>query len=83
MRGWRRPTRHEKGDIWIVEATDLMTNRTNRGQRTVIEATDLQAVFDGPTPLVLDQLGNILENFTGRKDPPLVQFPAELRVGKR
>jgi hypothetical protein len=75
--------RHEKGDIWIVDFTDLMTNTTTRGQRTVVEATDLQAVFDGPNPIILDQLGNIIENFTGRKDPALVQYPAELRVGKR
>lgn len=75
--------RSELGDAWLLRLTDLMTGASRDDTREVIEATDTRAVFSGSTPLVYDQMGNVIENFTGRKDPAVVSIPSEYVVGKR
>lgn len=73
--------RYKVGDAWTMERW----NRFSPNRRIDFRVTSLegeQVMVNGGV-LVLDQMGGVLNNRLGRKDPVLLQSPADLQVGKR
>lgn len=89
MAGRDRPTqlpsgvrRYSVGDTFEWEGTDRLTGTQRRYVWQVTEATDTRVTMGRGVP-VFDQMGGLLEDRFGRKDPALVQVPTDLSVGKR
>jgi hypothetical protein len=74
--------RYLVGDQWTIERTDHLSNDVRRMVRRVTQADDQQVVVNNGG-LILDQMGGTIRNGTGTKDPPLLNAPADLAVGKR
>ncbi len=75
--------RFRVGDSWAVERTDrLAGNRVSRirGEVTAIEGGRV-LINGGKT--IFDQMGGVLLNGFGAKDPAVAVAPADLQVGKR
>ncbi len=74
--------RYKVGDSWAMQRTDLLSGQVAHlaGRVTAIERGRV-IVNDGVT--VVDQMGGILVNRFGVKDPALVGLPDGLQLGKR
>ena len=71
------------GDKYVYEEVDrLKSGAVRRYTSRVVLATDDRVEFAGGN-LVLDQMGNILQNRTGIKKPGLLKVPADIALGKR
>lgn len=74
--------RYRLGDGWEVEQVDLLGGGRERLVRKVTAVDGGRVVVNGGE-MVLDQLGTLLYNRTGRKDPGVLIAPSTLRVGMR
>jgi hypothetical protein len=75
--------RYVVGDRYVYEEVDrLKSGAVRRYTSRVVLATDDRVEFAGGN-LVLDQMGNILQNRTGIKKPGLLKAPADIALGKR
>lgn len=71
------------GDSWEFERTDLLAGgRTQRLPGRVTAIDNGRVVINGGA-MVVDQMGGILVNRFGTKDPVLLGIPDGLQVGKR
>ncbi len=70
------------GDEWVMEHTDSLAKETRRVTYRVTQADNDRVVINGGA-LVLDQMGSVLKNRFGTKDPGVLVAPADLAVGKR
>jgi Caspase domain len=74
--------RYAVGDVFVVDVIDGFTKATRRVERRVTYADDTRVEFDGGES-VSTQMGGLVRNFTGTKDPPIMMQPADIAVGKR
>jgi len=74
--------RYLVGDEWTVERTDHLANTVRLLKRRVTRADDEQVVVNNGG-IILDQMGGTVRNGTGTKEPPLLNAPSDLAVGKR
>ena len=75
--------RFRVGDSWAVERTDrLAGNRVSRlrGEVTAIEGN---RVLINAGKSIFNQMGGVLLNSFGAKDPAVAVAPADLQIGKR
>jgi hypothetical protein len=75
--------RYRLGDEWEVEQTDHLAGDARERHVRRVTAIEGGRVVVNRGRLVMDQMGNILVNGSGVKDPGLLQAPAELYLGKR
>jgi hypothetical protein len=74
--------RYAVGDEWVMERTDDLTKETRRITSRVTQADrDWVVINDGAA--VYDQMGSVLKNRFGVKDPGILMAPADLALGKR
>ncbi len=74
--------RYVVGDEWVMERTDDLTKETRRVTSRVSQADrDRVVVNDGNA--VFDQMGSVLKNRFGVKDPGVLMAPVDLSVGRR
>ena len=74
--------RYALGDEFTYDAIDGYTEvATRRTRRVTFADNERVEINDGAA--ILDQMGGILLNPSGRKEPALLDAPAELAVGKR
>lgn len=74
--------RYVVGDEWVIERTDDLTKETRRFTSRVSQADrDRVVVNDGAT--IQDQMGSVLKNRFGVKDPGILMSPVDLSLGKR
>ena len=70
------------GDEFVIDRIDGYTNQAKRRNvRVTFADNDRAELNNGVT--VVDQMGGVLLNETGRKEPPLASAPGDLAVGKR
>jgi hypothetical protein len=75
--------RFRLGDRWEAEVVNhLDGDRRTRHSRTVTDTRD-GVVTLNHGEVVVDQLGSVLKNHTGRKDPGMVLAPSQLCGGMR
>lgn len=73
--------RFEVGDEFVYEVEDRIAFKTYTRKDKVISADDKTVVFRSGN--ILDQMGSILNNRFGKKDPGILQVPADIFVGKK
>jgi uncharacterized caspase-like protein len=74
--------RYALGDEFAFDVVDLFTKAARRVVVRVTKADDKRVEFnDGET--VVDQMGAVLKNVFGTKNPGIVASPAEISTGKR
>jgi hypothetical protein len=74
--------RYALGDVFTYERTDGFTKKKETIVWHVTFADDRRVEINGGK-LVFDQMGGVLRNRFGRKDPALLSAPADIAVGKR
>jgi hypothetical protein len=74
--------RYRLGDGWDAEELNLLNGARQTLVRKVT-AIEGDRVIINRGELVIDQLGTLLHNRTGRKDPGVLIAPSSLRVGMR
>ena len=74
--------RYAVGDEWVMERTDRLMHESRRLNFRVTQADARSVVLNDGTSLV-DQMGSVLKNRFGTKDPGVLSTPADLAVGKR
>ncbi len=75
--------RYRVGDEWEVEIIDHGAGDSRTWQTRTVTAVQGQRVEINRGRIVIDQLGTLTYNRTGRKDPGILVVPSELRVGQR
>ncbi len=75
--------RFRLGDSWAFLRTDLLQNGAQNRLRAEVTAIDGGRVIINGGEMVVDQMGGVLVNRFGAKDPAVVVAPAQLQVGKR
>ena len=73
--------RYATGDEFVYDTIDGFTKVATRGTRRVTYADDERVEINGGAA-ILDQMGGVVLNRTGRKEPALLGTPAELSVGR-
>lgn len=74
--------RYRVGDAWTMEWIDHL--KGTRQQRPYeVTRLDGQRVLANGGRVVMDQMGNIVENELGRRDPGILMVPTELSAGRR
>ena len=74
--------RYALGDQYTLVTTDLLTQVTRREPQKVTLATDTRVeINDGAS--VYNQLGGLLRDNSGDKDPPLLLVPTDIAPGKK
>ena len=74
--------RWKLGDSIVIENTDKFTKVSRSRTSWVTYADDQRVEFDGGQ-LVVDQMGGVLKNRFGAKDPAVLGVPSDLAVGKK
>ena len=74
--------RYTTGDVMVVDRIDGYTGLATRLTRRVTAADRRRVEINGGE-VVHDQMGSLLLADGLRKDPPMLEFPAELQLGKR
>ncbi|CAD5373269.1 CASPASE_P20 domain-containing protein [Rubrivivax sp. A210] len=74
--------RYRVGDAWTLERQDRQGGGTTRPHAEVTAIEGGRVLVNGGE-IVLDQMGGILLNRFGAKDPALLVAPADMQVGKR
>jgi hypothetical protein len=74
--------RYRVGDAWEMEWIDHLGGRRERRPYEVTRVDGLRVWVNGGR-VVMDQMGNIIENELGRRDPGILMVPSELAVGRR
>ena len=74
--------RYALNDEYTLVTTNLMTNSVRTERLRVTSATNDRVEINGGT-IVFDQMGGLIEDDSGVKDPPIVLVPADIALGKR
>lgn len=74
--------RYVVGDEWVMERTDGF-NKESRRQKFRVTQADKHRVVINDGAIVQDQMGSILKNGSGVKDPGFLLVPVDLSIGKR
>jgi hypothetical protein len=75
-------SRYRLGDTLVLDTLDGLTGETRRSTLRVTQA-DADRVEFNRGAVVYDQMGSVLRNSHGTKDPGVLMSPADLAVGKR
>jgi hypothetical protein len=75
--------RYRVGDEWDMLRTDHLNGDATSPLRARVTAVQGTRVLVNGGSLVLDQMGSVIVNGTGSKDPGILLVPADLRLGKR
>ncbi len=75
--------RFKVGDAWAMQRTDFLNGGAVTQVRSQVTAIEGGRVLVGDGRVVYDQMGGLLLNRFGAKDPAVVIAPAGLQVGKR
>lgn len=75
--------RFRVGDSWAMRRTDFLAGGSAVDIRQRVTAIENGRVIINGGDMVVDQMGGILVNRFGVKDPALMSAPADLQVGKR
>ena len=74
--------RYALGDQYTLITTDLLTkNATRELQRVTLATPDRVEINGGAT--VYNQMGGLLKDDSGEKDPPIQMVPADISLGKK
>lgn len=74
--------RYALGDEYTLQLTDLLTGLVRREPHKVTYADDTRVEINGGQ-VVYDQMGGLVEDETGVKDPPVLMVPADIALGKQ
>ena len=74
--------RYATGDLMVLARFDGYTGLASRLERRVTAADRRRVEINGGE-IVHDQMGSLIFADGLRKDPPMLEFPAELQLGKR
>jgi hypothetical protein len=74
--------RYALGDEYTLISTDLLTGLATREVHKVTFADDRRVEINGGV-VVYDQMGGLVKDDTGEKDPPLMLVPADIALGKQ
>ena len=75
--------RFRVGDSWSMRRTNFLDGGKTADLRAVVTAIEGPRVLINGGELIFDQMGGMLLNRFGAKDPALLGSPADLQVGKR
>jgi len=75
--------RFRVGDSWSMQRTDFLDGNRVRVLRAQVTSIEGRRVNINGGDIVFDQMGGVLVNRFGAKDPALMGSPADLQVGKR
>ena len=75
--------RFRVGDSWSMRRTNFLDGGKTTDLRAVVTAIDGPRVLVNGGEIIFDQMGGMLLNRFGAKDPALLGSPADLQVGKR
>jgi len=75
--------RFRVGDEWEVVRTDHLNGDATSSRRGRVTAVQGARVLVNDGRVVFDQMGSVIVNETGTKDPGILFVPADLRLGKR
>ncbi len=75
--------RYRVGDRWEVEVIDHLAGGARQAASREVTALEGTRVIVNGGEIVYDQLGTLMFNRTGRKNPGVLLVPSELRVGMR
>ncbi len=75
--------RFRVGDRWTLRLTDRLQGGAQQLLARRVTAIEGRTVAVNNGGIVLDQMGMLLNNAFGRKDPGILVVPASLQVGKR
>lgn len=70
------------GDEYTMISTDLLTKVATRTVQRVTLATDDRVEINGGET-VYDQMGSLIQDDSGIKDPPMLMVPADIALGKK
>lgn len=70
------------GDSYTLVTTDQITKISKRELQTVTLATDTRVEMNGGAT-VYDQMGGLIKDDSGVKDPPMLLVPADIAIGKK
>ncbi len=70
------------GDAYTLVTTDLLTRVVQRAPQRVTFANDERVEVNGGAS-VFDQMGGVLRDDSGDKDPPVLLVPADIALGKK
>lgn len=71
------------GDRWAIQRTDHLDGGRVQTLLAEVSAIEGGRVLVNGGEIVVDQMGGILQNRFGSKNPALLNAPADLQVGKR
>jgi hypothetical protein len=74
--------RYRLGDAWEMEWIDHLRGTRHRLPYEVTRLDGNRVLANGGRA-VMDQMGNIIENELGRRDPGILMVPSELAAGRR
>ncbi|MES2582435.1 MAG: caspase family protein [Pseudomonadota bacterium] len=74
--------RYAQGDQYTLLTTDLLTGIVRRDVQTVTFADNNRVEINGGVT-VYDQMGALVSDDSGVKDPPTMMVPADISLGKR
>jgi hypothetical protein len=74
--------RYVVGDQYTLVTTDLLTNIVRRDPQKVTFADDNRVEINGGTT-VYDQMGGMIRDDSGIKDPSMLMVPSDISLGKR
>jgi hypothetical protein len=74
--------RYRVGDRWEMEWIDHLSGTRQRRPYEVTRLDGNRVLANGGR-VVMDQMGNIIENELGRRDPAILMVPSELATGRR
>ncbi|MBL8305254.1 MAG: caspase family protein [Rubrivivax sp.] len=75
--------RYRVGDTWTMAWTDHLRGDQRELRPYRVSAIEGMRVLVNDGRVVMDQMGNVIENELGRRDPGILMVPAELSVGRR
>ncbi len=75
--------RFRVGDSWSMRRTNFLDGGKTTDLRALVTALDGPRVLINGGEIIFDQMGGLLLNRFGAKDPALLGSPADLQVGKR
>lgn len=74
--------RFAEGDAYTLLTTDLLTGIVRRDAQRVSYADNNRVEINGGTT-IYDQMGALIRDDSGIKDPPIMMVPADISLGKR
>ena len=74
--------RYRVGDAWIYDRDDRVSGRKDR-LRARVTAIEGQRVIINFGSVIVDQMGGVIKNRFGTKEPAVMTAPADVQLGKR